>query len=63
MNLDDEKILTKITTAIFKKAEEKHLNHGTVSNFVRDIHEAFHKDPAKRDLRCFCCKKEITKLV
>ena len=56
MAVDNEKVLTNIIKAIYKKAEKEHLDNDIVAEFVSDLQYIFHKDPKKRDDWCFVCK-------
>ena len=58
--VDDEEVLTKIIKAIYKKAEKEHLNTEIVAELVGDLQYIFHKNPKKKDKRCYVCKKGLS---
>ena len=56
MVVDNEKVLTKVMKAIYKKAEKEHLDERIVTSFIADLQHIFHKQPGSRDEECYICK-------
>jgi hypothetical protein len=63
MYVDNEQVLTKIIKAIYKKAEKEHLDMNVVADFVGDLQYIFHKNPKKRDARCYVCGKDLNSTI